>query len=132
MMKQESVILLFLGLFFGLMGAVYWGWGHEDSGGVMLVGAFALGMLPGWYYFWWYRRSGGSRPEDRHDAEVADGEGIISAFPSTSIWPFVLGMGCFSLVLSLVFGIWLTIPGIILIASALFGATAESRRGGNV
>ena len=132
MMKQESVILLLLGVFFGLMGAVYWGWGHEDGGGIMLLGAFLLGMLPGLYYYWWYRRSGGNRPEDREDATIADGAGVVSSFPSTSIWPFVLGMGCFMIVLALVFGVWMLLPGVILLGSAFRGATAESRRGGDV
>jgi len=131
-MKLEAIILLALGAFFGLMGALYWAWGHEDGGGVMLGFAFLLGMLPGLYYFWWYRRSGGNRPEDRDDATVADGAGIVDAFPSTSIWPFVLGMGCFSMVLALVFGTWFAVPGVSLIAFALIGATAESRRGGSV
>jgi hypothetical protein len=132
MMKQESVILLLLGAFFGLIGAVYWGWGHDDGGGIMLLGAFLLGMLPGLYYYWWYRRSGGDRPEDREDATVADGAGVVDSFPSTSIWPFVLGMGCFSMVLALVFGIWFAVPGVALLVTAFTGATAESRRGGDV
>ena len=34
MLKQESLILLLLGLFFGLMGIVYWVWSGEDGGGV--------------------------------------------------------------------------------------------------
>ena len=39
------------------------------------------------------------------------GPAIISSFPGSSIWPFVLGMGAFILVLALVFGIWLLLPG---------------------
>jgi len=131
-MKQESILLLLLGLFFGLIGAVYWGWGHDDGGGIMLLGAFLLGMLPGLYYYWWYRRSGGNRPEDRDDATIAEGAGVIDSFPSTSIWPFVLGMGCWVMVLALVFGTWFAVPGVALLAAALAGAAAESRRGGNV
>jgi len=132
MLKQESIILLLLGLFFGLMGAVYWGWGHEDGGGIMLLGAFLLGMLPGFYYFWWYRRTKGNRPEDRADATIAEGAGVVDSFPSTSIWPFVLGMGCFCAVLALTFGIWFGVPALALFVAAFVGATAESRRGGDV
>lgn len=132
MLKTESLILLGLGLFFGLMGAVYWLWGHEDGGGVMLLGSFFLGMLPGFYYLWWYRRTGGNRPEDRDDATVQEGAGVIDSFPSTSIWPFVLGIGCFSMVLALVFGVWFAVPGIALLVAAFVGVTAESRRGGDV
>lgn len=71
-----------------------------------------------------------SRPEDRSDATIADGAGVISAFPGSSIFPFVLGMGCFLSVLAMVFGIWLALPGVGLVLWALLGATAEGRRGG--
>jgi len=132
MLKQESLILLGLGVFFGLMGIVYWMWGHEDGGGVMLLGSFLLGMLPGFYYLWWYRRTGGNRPEDREDATIQEGAGVVDSFPSTSIWPFVLGLGCFSMVLALVFGAWFAVPAIGLLVAAFVGVTAESRRGGDV
>jgi hypothetical protein len=132
MLKQESYILIAFGIFAGIIGAVYWFWGHEDSGGVMLVGAILLGLMPGLYYYYWYRRSGGQRPEDRPDATVADGAGTVDAFPSTSIWPFVLGSGCFFFVMALIFGVWLLVPGLGLVLAAFIGATAESRRGGSV
>jgi hypothetical protein len=144
-MKIEGVFLLFLGAFFGVVGLVYWFWGYEDGGGVMLLGATLLGFLPGSYYFFWHRRFHGhkyfvvgkikpvgDRPEDRDDAEMADGAGTIDSFPGSSIWPFVLGMGAFLTVLAMVFGIWLAFMGVPLILTALTGVTAESRRGGNI
>jgi hypothetical protein len=129
--RVEAIILLFLGLFFGLVGLVYWFWSYEDAGTAMLIGTCTLGFLPGSYYFYWHRRMG-QRVEDREDASIAEGAGEINSFPSTSIWPFVLGMGAFLTVISLVFGIWLIFPGISLIITALVGVTAESRRGGHV
>ena len=144
-MKVSAVFLLFLGAFFGLIGLVYWFWGYEDGGGVMLLGATLLGFLPGLYYFFWYRRfhghkyffwgkirAAGERPSDRDDAEMADGAGNVDSFPGSSIWPFVLGMGAFMTVLALVFGVWLAFIGVPLILTALTGVTAESRRGGTV
>ena len=55
-MKVESYVLLFVGIFFGIVGAVYWLWSHEDAGSVMLLGTFLLGSVPGFYYLWWSRR----------------------------------------------------------------------------
>jgi hypothetical protein len=130
-MRVEAIILLFLGVFFGIVGIVYWFWSYEDAGSVMLVGTSALGFLPGGYYFFWHRRMG-KRVEDREDASIAEGAGEINSFPGSSIWPFVMGMGAFLTLLSLVFGIWLIFPGISLIITALVGVTAESRRGGHV
>jgi hypothetical protein len=130
-MRIEAILLLFLGVFFGIVGIVYWFWSYEDGGTAMLVGTSLLGFLPGGYYFFWHRRMG-QRVEDRGDASIAEGAGDINSFPGTSIWPFILGMGAFLTLLSLVFGIWLILPGITLILSALIGVTAESRRGGHV
>jgi Cytochrome c oxidase subunit IV len=129
-MRIEALFLLFLGVFFGLVGLVYWFWSYEDGGGVMLLGATLLGFLPGSYYWYWHRRMG-NRLEDR-DAEIAEGAGEIDSFPNSSIWPFVMGMGAFTTVLGLVFGIWFLFLGIPLILTALTGVTAESRRGGHV
>lgn len=144
-MKTESLFLIFLGAFFGLVGLVYWFWSYEDGGGLMLLGVTLLGFLPGLYYFFWHRRfhghkyfifgkikAVGERPEDRDDAELADGAGNIESFPGSSIWPLVMGMGAFTLVLAFVFGSWLAFIAIPLILTALTGVTAESRRGGNV
>jgi hypothetical protein len=97
----------------------------------MLAGTAILGFLPGSYYFFWHRRMG-SRVEDRDDASIEEGAGVINAFPGSSIWPFVMGMGAFLSVLALVFGMWLMLVSVPLILSALVGVTAESRRGGHV
>jgi hypothetical protein len=129
--RVEAIILLFLGVFFGIVGVVYWFTSYEDAGTMMLVGTSALGFLPGGYYLFWHRRMG-RRVEDREDASIEEGAGDIDSFPGSSIWPFVMGMGAFLTLLSLVFGIWLILPGITLIVSALIGVTAESRRGGHV
>jgi hypothetical protein len=122
---------LFLGCFFGLVGLVYWFWSYEDGGTMMLAGTAALGFLPGSYYFFWHRRMG-ARVEDREDASIEEGAGVINSFPGSSIWPFVLGMGAFLTVLALVFGFWLIFVGVPLILIAATGVTAESRRGGHV
>ena len=128
-MRAEAKLLLGLGLFFGVMCAVYWNWSLENAGGVMMFAGMLLGFLPGSYYYWWSRRMR-PRPEDDPHATQVTGAGVIGAFPSTSIWPFTLGMGAFFCVLALVFGIWFLVPGLGLVAWALFGATAEGRRGG--
>jgi len=129
--RIEALFLLFLGGFFSLVGLVYWFWGYEDGGSVMLAGTAILGFLPGSYYFFWHRRMG-SRVEDRDDASIEEGAGVINSFPGSSIWPFVMGMGAFLSVLALVFGMWLMLVSVPLILSALVGVTAESRRGGHV
>jgi hypothetical protein len=129
--RIEGLFLIGIAIFFGLVGILYWFWSYEDGGTVMLAGTTLLGLLPGSYYLWWSRRMK-PRPEDRTDASIEEGHGIIGSFPNSSIWPFVLGMGLFLVVLSLVFGLWLFAPGASLVISALVGVTVESRRGGTV
>ena len=130
-MKIEAYFLLGVAVFFGIVGVGYWFWGYEQGGTVMLAGTVLLGLLPGGYYYWWSRRMR-PRPEDRPDATIAEGSGVIGSFPGSSVWPFVLGMGLFLMVLSIAFGLWLFAPGVSLVISALIGVTVESRRGGTV
>ena len=130
-MRIEALFLLGIAVFFGIVGVVYWFWGYEQSGTMMLIGTTLLGLLPGSYYFWWSRRMK-PRPEDRTDASIEEGAGVIGSFPDSSVWPFVLGMGLFLLMLSIVFGLWLMPPAFALIISAAVGVTVESRRGGTV
>jgi hypothetical protein len=127
--RIEALFLIGIAVFFGIVGTGYWFWSYEQGGTVMLAGTTILGLLPGGYYFWWSRRMK-PRPEDRTDATIEDGRGVIGSFPNSSIWPFILGMGLFLIVLSTVFGLWLLAPGASLVVSALIGVTVESRRGG--
>ncbi len=46
-MKIEALFLLFLGVFFGIVGLVYWFWSYEDGGGMMLLGTSLLGFPAG-------------------------------------------------------------------------------------
>lgn len=144
-MKIESSFLIGVGIFFGCVGLIYWFLSYEDGGAMMLFGTAALGMLPGSYYYFWHRRFRGhkyffwgqtervvgTRPEDRNDATIEEGAGIISSFPGSSVWPFTLGTGAFTLLLAFVFGAWLALVGLSLVLAALVGVTAESRRGGH-
>jgi hypothetical protein len=134
--RIEAIFLLGVAVFFGIVGVIYWFWGNgyavADQGGtIMLVGTTLLGLMPGAYYLWWSRRMR-PRPEDRKDGSLKEGAGVIGSFPNSSIWPFVLGMGVFLVVLSAVFGLWLIAPGFALMISAAVGVTVESRRGGTV
>lgn len=135
-MRIEGLLLVIIAVFFAMTAATYWFWGvashqNETGGTVMLIGTVLLGFLPGGYYLWWSSRMK-PRPEDRTDATIEEGAGVIGSFPNSSIWPFVLGMGIFLVVLSIVFGLWLMAPGFALVISAVVGVTAESRRGGTV
>lgn len=145
-MKIEGLFLLGVGVFFGGVALSYWFLSYEDGGGMMLLGATLLGLVPGAFYFYWHRRFlgyrfffwgkldrvVGERPEDRRDATIEQGAGVISSFPGSSVWPLMLGTGAFLLVMTFIFGVWFLAPALGLIVVAAVGVTAESRRGGHV
>jgi len=130
-MRVSGTFLAAIGVFFGIIGLIYWFWSYEDAGFLMLMGSALLGLLPGGYYLWWSRRM---RPLDGDvsDASVADGAGSIDSFPGSSIWPFLLGMGALFATLTFIFGLWLAPIAAALGLSAVIGGVIESRRGGTV
>jgi hypothetical protein len=130
-MRVNGLFLAGIGVFFGTIGLIYWFTSYEDGGFAMLIGSALLGLLPGSYYFWWSRHMK-PQPDDDPEADVDEGTGAIDAFPTSSIWPFVLGMGAMFTVLTFIFGLWLAPIGGALILSAAIGGTVESRRGGEV
>lgn len=130
-MRIEALLLVGVAVFFAVVGVIYWFTSYEQAGTLMLAGTVLLGLLPGSYYLWWSQRMK-PRPEDRPDASIEEGSGVIGSFPGSSIWPFVMGMGLFLTALSAVFGLWLAAPGLALVVSAATGFTVESRRGGTV
>lgn len=130
-MKVEAYVLLFIGTFFGIVAIIYWFFSYDQAGTAMLIGTFLLGLLPGSYYLWWSRRMK-PRPEDDPGATMEDGAGVVGAFPGSSVWPFVLGLGSSFVALALVFGSWTLAVGFFLGIAALVGVIYESRRGGLV
>ena len=52
-MRVNGVFLAGIGVFFGIIGIVYWSFSYEDGGFAMLIGSALLGILPGSYYLWW-------------------------------------------------------------------------------
>ena len=130
-MRISAVFLAGTGIFFAVIGVVYWFTSYEDAGFLMLLGSALLGLLPGSYYLWWsYKMK--PRLDDDPEGSIAEGAGAVDSFPGSSIWPFILGMGAMFAVLTFVFGLWMAPLAAALIVSAAVGVTVESRRGGAV
>jgi len=130
-MRTEAFVMLFVAAFFGCVALAYWLLSGETSGTAMLVGTMCLGSCPGLYYYWWSRRMK-PRASDNPDATREDGAGVVAVFPSSSVWPFVLGLAAALVALALVFGLWTAVVGFALAAVAVLGVIRESRRGGVV
>ena len=91
-MRVNGLFLGGIGVFFGIIGLIYWFTSYEDGGFAMLIGSALLGLLPGSYYLWWSYKQKPQADDDRQ-ATVEEGAGAVESFPGSSIWPFVLGMG---------------------------------------
>ena len=112
-MKVEALIFNVISLFCFVAGIVYGFWSGEPIGTTALVLSGGLtGLIGG--FFWFVSRRIDARPEDRKDAEIADGAGELGFFPPFSYWPFALGLSAGLMGLALAFFyVWL-----ILIAAA--------------
>ncbi len=138
-MRTEYKIFGILTVFLFVAGGVYWWWSAEEFGGKPdYVGVIALGLcgvltLMCGGYFWFVARRIDLRPEDRDDADIADGAGEIGFFSPGSYYPFGIALASLVAGIGLVFLMWWLIAvGIIgiLIASAglLFEYYTGARR----
>jgi hypothetical protein len=100
--KVESLIFGIIALFCAVAAAVYGLWAREPIGTTALVLSGGLtGLIGG--FFWFVSRRIDARPEDRKDAEIADGAGELGFFSPASYWPFALALSAALMGLALAF-----------------------------
>jgi hypothetical protein len=123
-MKIEGLLFAFLAVFLLAVSAIYWVLSHDPSGFTCLVLSGGLAMIIGYYVLFTARRME-ERPEDRPDAEIAEGAGEIGFFAPHSWWPLFLA-GAFTLTtLGLVFGPFLVLIGFVAVLITAFGFVFE-------
>jgi hypothetical protein len=137
-MKSEYRLFGVVTAFLFVACIVYSFWTRGALGGVDWIGATALllsGLLCGMCgaYFWFVSRRIDPRPEDRPDAEIAEGAGEIGFFSPGSYWPFGLGLAAVSAAIGVAYWkVWLLIVGllavIITVGGLLFEYYTGSRR----
>ena len=77
-------------------------------------------------YFWFVSRRIDPRPEDRDNAEIAEGAGEIGFFSPGSYWPFGLALATLAAGIGLVYlAWWLIAAGIIAVLAATAGLLFE-------
>jgi Cytochrome c oxidase subunit IV len=130
-MKVEARIFLWTMLFVFAVAAAYAVWTETDGGRVEVAGTAALILSGGLLgisgsFFWFVSRRIDARPEDRNDAEIAEGAGELGFFSPGSYWPLgialsgtVAGLG-----LALV-QLWMVILGVLLILFTAGGLLFE-------
>ncbi len=90
-MKVEALIFNLIAVFCIVAAAVYGFWSREPIGTTALVLSGGLtGLIGG--FFWFISRRIDARPEDRKDAEIAEGAGELGFFSPASYWPFTIAL----------------------------------------
>jgi putative Mn2+ efflux pump MntP len=111
--KVEALIFNLIAVFCFATGAVYGFWAQEPIGTTALLLSGGLtGLIGG--FFWFVSRRIDARPEDRKDADIADGAGELGFFSPGSYWPFAVALSAGIMGLALAF--WYS--WLILIATA--------------
>lgn len=138
-MRSEWRIFGLVAAFLFTAAAVYGWWTHIGLRHLDWIGTVALGLsgllcLMCGGYFWFVSRRIGPRPEDRDDAEIAEGAGEIGFFSPGSYWPFGLGVATLIAGLGLVYWMWWLIAVglaavLVAVGGLLFEYYTGSRRG---
>ena len=101
-MKVEALIFLIIAVFCVIAAVVYGIFAHEPIGTTALVLSGGLtGLIGG--FFWFVSRRIDARPEDRKDADIAEGAGELGFFSPGSYWPFALALSTALMGLALAF-----------------------------
>ena len=127
-MKAEAWVFGILTVFVLIVTPIYWIMSEDPTGTTALVMTFFLSLLVAFYLTVTGRRMD-ARPEDRKEAEIADGAGELGFFPPYSWWPLWCALTLAVVVLGIVFGWWLFIAGIGIGIVTLSGFIFEYYRG---
>ncbi len=127
-MKVEAAVFNSLALFLFATAVVYGIWSGEPIGttAVGLSGGLCL-IIGG--YFWFVSRRIDPRPEDRKDADIAEGAGDLGFFSPGSYWPVTLAAAAALLAGGLAFFyVWLIIIGVAAVMFSVGGLLFEYYR----
>ena len=107
-MRAEAWIFAICSVFFLLVAPAYWFITGDPTGTSALTMTFLLSLLVTFYLGVHARKmsTSGLRPEDRQDAEIADGAGELGFFPPYSWWPLWCGATLGVIVFGVAMGAW--------------------------
>ena len=115
----------FLFIFYVIVDVIYWLQGGELVGVTAMALSAGLALIIAFYFWFTERRLGGNLPEDRVDAEIADGAGEIGFFPPYSWWPLAMGFCATLAALGLAVGWWLFLIGAGALILSVMGFVLE-------
>jgi Cytochrome c oxidase subunit IV len=129
--KVEALIFNLIAVFCVAAAIIYGVWSKEPIGTTALALSAGLTSLIGGF-FWFVSRRIDARPEDRKDAEIADGAGELGFFSPASYWPFGLAFSAGIMGLALAFWYpWLVAIGGVALLVTIGGLLFEYYVGQN-
>jgi hypothetical protein len=129
--KVEAAIFNVVSVLLIVFAVVYGFWAKEPIGTTALTLSAGLTILVGGF-FWFVSRRIDARPEDRKDAEMADGAGELGFFSPASYWPLGIAMSAGLTALGLAFFYpWLIILGVCAVLITVGGLLFEYYSGQN-
>ena len=123
-MRVEAALFAVLSVFLIPVSVIYWYFSEDWTGTACLVFSILLAFMVA-YYLWFTARRMEARPEDRPDAEIAEGAGEVGFFAPHSWWPIGMAMGFTITCLGLVIGPFLSLIGFGLLAYTTLGLLFE-------
>ena len=127
-MKVEGWLFVGCAAFFAIMDVIYWHFSKDPTGTTALAFSVGLAFLTGFYLLFTGRRLP-PRPEDRPDAEIAEGTGELGFFSPHSWWPLITGMSAAVAALGAAIGWWLFLIGMLFVLLSAIGFVFEYYRG---
>lgn len=127
-MRVEAWIFGINAIFFITITPVYWYLSEDWTGTSALVMTAGLALLVTFYLAFTARRME-PRPEDRGDAEIAEGAGEQGFFSPHSWWPLYCALALLLSVMGVIFGWWMFILGVGIGSITLTGWIFEYYRG---
>jgi hypothetical protein len=128
-MRAEAWLFAALSAFFVITATGYWFLTYDPTGTSALVMTALLALLVT-FYLGVHAVRMTPRPEDRKDAEIAEGAGELGFFPPYSWWPLWCGLTIGVIATGIALSAWfLFVIGIGLGAVALCGWIFEYYRG---
>jgi Cytochrome c oxidase subunit IV len=127
-MKVEGWLFVGCAAFFAVMDVIYWHYSKDPTGTTALALSVGLAFLTGFYLLFTGRRLP-PRPEDRPDAEIAEGTGELGFFSPHSWWPLITGLSAATAALGVAVGWWLFLIGMLFVLLSAIGFVFEYYRG---
>ncbi|MDP9182405.1 MAG: cytochrome c oxidase subunit 4 [Actinomycetota bacterium] len=123
-MKVEGLIFSLLAVFLFVTGGTYWILSRDPTGFTAIILSGGMAFIIGYYALFTSRRMD-ARPEDREDAEIAEGAGEVGFFAPYSWWPIAMGFSFSLTTVGMVFGAFLIIIGLACLLASVSGLLFE-------